>query len=212
MDACKSCQGLCCKRGNIMIFHDEYERLVKFKPAIPHSDYDLIKHIHGPCPFLENDRCTIYEERPITCRKYPLFIKFEENLAKIGCHPQCPPFSKTEIMTLKTVGDIFKLEGISEREYLEMFNAILEQDARIRLAEELLSVQRKKQFKTFLNEDRVRFGTHEVIFLHQYSIEEYNSMVSAFVFELLQKKSYTSFLEMNYKKNLANIKSRLNIQ
>jgi Fe-S-cluster containining protein len=44
----------------------------------------------GPCPFLENERCTIYETRPLSCQAFPLgyngknFVLVDEECPGIG--------------------------------------------------------------------------------------------------------------------------------
>lgn len=46
-----------------------------------------------PCPFLRDNRCTVYEHRPANCRDYPYLDKPDftsRTLAMIGRLSECP--------------------------------------------------------------------------------------------------------------------------
>lgn len=54
---CKKC-GRCCNKNNIKSFGNAE---ISFKE-------------NGDCIYLENNLCTIYEDRPIECAMYPYFM------------------------------------------------------------------------------------------------------------------------------------------
>jgi hypothetical protein len=46
-----------------------------------------------PCPFLKDNRCTVYEHRPANCRDYPYLDKPDftlRTLAMLGRVSECP--------------------------------------------------------------------------------------------------------------------------
>lgn len=72
---CGACDAPCCKKNSnnepTALLAPEYRRLVKKYGA---SYFVIIKgqaFLPMPCPFLKNDKCTIYEDRPLICVCYP---------------------------------------------------------------------------------------------------------------------------------------------
>lgn len=91
---CDSCEGLCCympveaelsdliRMGVLADFHNESSLKEQNKDALKHPGimrytpsslkYTLSQKPDGSCYFLDkNKRCTIYDERPNTCRNHP---------------------------------------------------------------------------------------------------------------------------------------------
>lgn len=62
----------------------------------------------GPCPFMADDGCTVYEDRPATCRFYPLGLvsmKMKESTGKEDFHflvkePHCRGHDETQSQTV----------------------------------------------------------------------------------------------------------------
>jgi Fe-S-cluster containining protein len=50
--------------------------------------YLQLKNVQGHCIFLERDRCSIYEYRPIGCQIYPLILDIDTKEAFL--HDFCP--------------------------------------------------------------------------------------------------------------------------
>jgi Fe-S-cluster containining protein len=79
-DMCAKCKALCCKYFCFEIdAPDEYDDFEDIRWYLCHEgvsvhvdeDEDWYIHIENPCSKLdENDRCTIYEDRPLICRRY----------------------------------------------------------------------------------------------------------------------------------------------
>lgn len=72
---CEGCDAPCCKRNPndqpIRLLPPEYRRL-----AEKYGEHHFIKQgdfgiMPMPCPFLKNNRCTIYADRPLVCVLYP---------------------------------------------------------------------------------------------------------------------------------------------
>lgn len=81
---CKRC-GACCKLpGGIKIGVSDVQRL---SHAFGIRGGEFIRRygmtLKSPCPFWE-DGCTVYENRPIVCRTYPLYI-LNGQLGVWGC-------------------------------------------------------------------------------------------------------------------------------
>jgi Fe-S-cluster containining protein len=69
-DLCLSC-GLCCQgilHDLVPLAEDELERAARLR--LPLVDSPLRLAFRLPCPRLEARRCTVYDERPGTCRSY----------------------------------------------------------------------------------------------------------------------------------------------
>lgn len=88
-----------------------------------------------PCPFLKENKCLIYEERPYVCRMFPLiktpFIETEE--INYGWFCICPHFNLEEFVR-KTKEKKLKEENLKElfRESFGECNEICEKATRIR--------------------------------------------------------------------------------
>jgi Fe-S-cluster containining protein len=72
---CQGCEAICCKYTPIEIYVDEWNR---FKDVIPMQlkvfEKGILRRffIIPDCPFLKENKCSIYEHRPRMCRMYPL--------------------------------------------------------------------------------------------------------------------------------------------
>ena len=57
-----------------------------------------------PCPFLKNNRCSVYEDRPKLCRRYPYLDEsgFVENLARMLRNLSVCPIAYNTFESLKT--------------------------------------------------------------------------------------------------------------
>jgi len=72
---------------------------------------------HDSCPFLENNRCLIYEDRPLVCRSFPLYTSVASALEgekKIMIFPSnlCPSMKATsEISGQMTIDEYSKKLG-----------------------------------------------------------------------------------------------------
>ena len=66
-----------------------------------------------PCPFLEDLKCSIYEKRPLICRKFPLGYtpRFAPEKFVLDCFYNCPNFNAKDFMK--------KLGGWEEKDFEE---------------------------------------------------------------------------------------------
>jgi Fe-S-cluster containining protein len=61
-------------------------------PYFPNVMLKMSDNPGGPCPFLSKNGCTVYEDRPYSCRAYPLepaFYGDGETLLNISCQVVC---------------------------------------------------------------------------------------------------------------------------
>lgn len=96
--SCKKCPNCCifnCEEETPIVFYWEKELLEKiakdrnlslrFKKLVSIFDgEDMFIYIykwliHGKCPFLSGNLCSIHEIKPISCKMFPLGIKIPEN-------------------------------------------------------------------------------------------------------------------------------------
>ena len=85
---CESCGAKCCKYVAIFEADKEYwDKRIRPEVSAKLGNTGLHALVHN-CPYLdENDRCSIYENRPRVCREFPK--AFDEDWAKI-----CPEMEK----------------------------------------------------------------------------------------------------------------------
>ena len=78
---CHLCYAACCKQNGhsfaVLLEGDERTRFGPFAMDVPFDDGQrtiverVLPYRDGRCVFLgEDDRCTIYEDRPINCRRF----------------------------------------------------------------------------------------------------------------------------------------------
>ncbi|MEZ5336410.1 MAG: YkgJ family cysteine cluster protein [Methanolobus sp.] len=74
------CPAICCKLGDINLDEKDMELLKQASDQNTDKIDSCIENgevrykIHPPCPFLESERCTIYNSRPTVCRMFPFNI------------------------------------------------------------------------------------------------------------------------------------------
>ena len=109
---CKKC-GHCCKHQytRMEIYHDEIHLFTKgsYIPYIGYGDSKsnvntlIYKLIAKRCPLYDDDiGCTVYEDRPIICQKFP----FSSDLNGLGLDNSCknsPKGQDTKIITGETM-------------------------------------------------------------------------------------------------------------
>jgi len=87
---CKNCNDYCCKNEMVGLFKSEVELLKKIKPDLNLKDFGEILYLEPPCPFFKDNKCSIYEQRPIICRSFPVFLQGSNNKNYIKKHSFCP--------------------------------------------------------------------------------------------------------------------------
>ena len=79
---CSIC-GYCCKDEALDIFESDAYRISRNLKIDKKKFYEKYTHFNEitkaismnmPCPFLKENRCTIYNIRPEKCRNYPIFV------------------------------------------------------------------------------------------------------------------------------------------
>lgn len=95
--SCKLC-GSCCRERAIMLYDEDveriessgfsgfYERASDLELYLTGAPYRMKLKEDGSCFFLRSDnKCSIYEIRPDTCRRYPFIIGEDFSLASVSC-------------------------------------------------------------------------------------------------------------------------------
>ena len=123
---CNRC-GLCCgdtqqKTRHILLLESEAKQIAS-QTSLPMADfsteikdkfpyrYELKKSSKGKCFFLKENRCTIYEFRPLICMFYPFQLTFDSGK---GFHVfeftlECPGIYQGKLFTEKDFEKMFKL-------------------------------------------------------------------------------------------------------
>lgn len=79
---CDMCGALCCKILPPELGGSDIIRLAKtlkinkrkFLKKYTHIDEKNLVYLNSPCPFLEDNKCTVYHSRPEICREYPFVM------------------------------------------------------------------------------------------------------------------------------------------
>ncbi|WP_292471133.1 YkgJ family cysteine cluster protein [Methanolobus sp.] len=73
----RTCPAICCKIADINLDENDLNTLGEIpKDKIESFIEDGERHykMSPPCPFLESDKCTVYDRRPTMCRLFPFNI------------------------------------------------------------------------------------------------------------------------------------------
>ena len=77
---CTGCDRRCCKAYYIPLYPEEYEKLLKIKPALSTVEIGYFHYIKPPCPFLVHEKCAVYNIRPVECRGFPINFGTKDRL------------------------------------------------------------------------------------------------------------------------------------
>ncbi len=93
---CELC-GDCCRDRVIVLYEEDVKRLEEaghsgfYEPTsqlerrLTGAPFKMKLKGDGSCFFLEGDRCTVYELRPDTCRRYPFIVGDGLILVSVSC-------------------------------------------------------------------------------------------------------------------------------
>jgi len=95
--SCRLC-GDCCRNRAIMLYdhdverlrkaeiHDFYEETSELERYLTGAPYRMRLRDDGSCVFLTDDnRCSVYDLRPDTCRRYPFIVGEDFILVSLSC-------------------------------------------------------------------------------------------------------------------------------
>lgn len=96
---CERCHANCCKQNGhayaALLWPEEYGRFGPFSEAIRVAGQAgvrverVLPYVKGRCQFLgEDDRCTIYQDRPRSCREFQCIAGYHGQGAAIGVHSE----------------------------------------------------------------------------------------------------------------------------
>jgi Fe-S-cluster containining protein len=138
---CEGC-GNCCKKfgpKGLPLFDFEKERALKIAKQLglkldirPTEIVDGKTVLYGmfsePCPFLKDNKCSIYDERFLICRQFPIFSTASFKFSKISGVPEfmeCPNFDCKKKLS-EFIGDEIKtipeIENYLKETYGECFD------------------------------------------------------------------------------------------
>ena len=128
---CVKC-GICCgdtkeKTRCILLLTSETEQIskttlqptsqfaVKIEGRDPYG-YEMKKREDGKCVFLENDRCTIYQVRPLICRFYPFELNSCSGKYSFRFTEECPGIGKGRVLGEGDFRKMFRLARAKHRQ------------------------------------------------------------------------------------------------
>lgn len=119
---CQKCKDPCCygyiwllekeagnlyKKGVPII---EINKSVNFIHSFPSKNGKiLVNQIKPPCILSKKEKCSIYKNRPLVCRLYPIDIKKQAGIFYFVIHKECPSIKKPEFFD-KTVSLMYDVE------------------------------------------------------------------------------------------------------
>jgi Fe-S-cluster containining protein len=128
---CVKC-GICCgntpeKVRHILLLRSEANKISiatnkpisefasKIANKTPYS-YEMTKTEKGNCPFLKNNQCTIYPQRPLICHFYPFELKNTNNQPHEFHHTnECPGIGKGKTLKKTHYQKLFQLANYRVR-------------------------------------------------------------------------------------------------
>jgi Fe-S-cluster containining protein len=97
---CSICKTHCCGGSPVkspILMFDETERFKN--DSYKDGDFFRIKrNEQGLCKFLnEQNRCSIYADRPLECRLYPYILNYKNEEISLILHNGCPQKEKSQL-------------------------------------------------------------------------------------------------------------------
>lgn len=118
---CEGCPAYCCKPCSggkselrrldvLSLGYDEYARLAQHweRREQEVTRRDGFVEVPLPCPLLMDNRCIIYETRPLVCNLYPLDFCSTNGRPTIGLQSHCPEARKIAERVFMVLYDIRK--------------------------------------------------------------------------------------------------------
>lgn len=190
---CSDCSAPCC-RDVLYLTSREYNRLHKKNATFKFTQIGDI-FILNPCPFLADNRCTIYEDRPLACKRYPLNVQFREKAVLLVLHFKCPQIPQSASgEQLLSRGDLERT-GITLEEYQQMLLANLILDAEMGFAWRNFTLKERNKMRIFeVKTTQTNPGRDTIIVA--IPIEEYSNLVQT-VEDILIKNPNSSYSQVS---------------
>lgn len=157
---CDTCEARCCdgRKGSVFaqIILEDFEEVYKNFPILfIFGDLGYLKPVilisdgTGFCPYIQDHKCTIYEQRPSICRAYPLSPNVDD---KIYIDDSCPAVSDVSSAESSM---IVKEGKITENFFYKSLEAY--QEKYIQTHFELDTINDKKDFEMIKIINNIKF-------------------------------------------------------
>lgn len=133
--SCEKCGEICCKNLPVELGFDEiaFNQIYKIYEKVKQSENIKFEefedkylefrteswYIKSPCPFLKENKCSIYDVRPIVCRRYP--FEWDLHITTIQNVKNCPLAKKISSEFVAFSKESIKNASKNERECGEKF-------------------------------------------------------------------------------------------
>ncbi len=86
---CNGCSECCKNKLMAPLVLEDFEKVYKYFPILI-AKFDILKPVmllsnETACPYLRNDKCSIYENRPPACKIYPYSPWYDDILLDLSC-------------------------------------------------------------------------------------------------------------------------------
>jgi Fe-S-cluster containining protein len=190
---CTGCPAPCC-RDVVYLTPREFKTLCGKTSSLKCTQIGEVT-ILSPCPFLVDNRCTIYADRPLACQRYPLTVQYREKSVLLVLHFKCPQVPKpgNGDQVLAT-GDLERM-GISPAERRQMLVTNLLLDAEIGRAWKKFTLKERNKMRIFEAKTKQPNPGADAI-LMVIPLEQYANLVQA-VEEILEKDSKSPYVRLS---------------
>jgi Fe-S-cluster containining protein len=143
---CEVCTAKCCKNYDVFIDHEDIKRLNNidsfkiieyqksfgyvpkfylFKGDKKNRYVICLNNTNQVCNFLKNDRCSIYQERPLICKTYPHFVDKDKVKEMKNLCPIKWNLGKSEIDLLRQNYDKLLVNFLAMETICDVWNKIV---------------------------------------------------------------------------------------
>jgi hypothetical protein len=155
--SCNECNARCCdgREGTVFsqLILEDFEVVSKNFPILfTFGDLGYLKAVvfftngTGFCPYIQDNKCIIYEQRPSICRVYPLSPNVDNNIYIDDSCPAINTFSSNKIVENGTVtaGFMYKTLDNYQNKYIETH-------------QELEKINNKNDFEPLITVNNITF-------------------------------------------------------
>ncbi len=143
--------------------------LAKEKQVFPVVVLKMSENEKKSCPFVTDQGCTVYEDRPWACRMFPLDVDKDEKFSVIAAHERC--FGLLEDQEMRVI-EWLEDQGVMDYQRVNNYYAELTNNPRLKDLEVENERIRQMVYMAAYDLDRFRAFALETRFLDMFDFDE----------------------------------------